>query len=430
MESSGSVFSAVGISFVMMSQTPAAAADMQTNRMKVEYVPPTNSAHQALYGLIKERRVLEKLQEIFSPFRLPVDLTLRTVGCDGVSNAWYGRKEHQVSVCYEYLDEIWQSAPKETTADGITPIDAVVGQFYYVVAHEFGHAMFDVLQVPSFGSAEDAADQFSTYMMLHMGKDDARRLVAGAAFSYRNAVQSSASIVPLQAFSDLHGIPAQRFFNMLCIAYGAEVILHGDRATLFDKLHEVREARGATFVHPFDDPTVLAGAGTTGLEILEDLPEADIVVVPVGGGGLMGGVASAVKAVRPSCRVIAVELEEGPGLGPALAAGAPVPVARPKATLADGMTPPFVGALPLAIARQRVDAIVTVTEAEIVHAMEALVMRAKLVVEGSGAAATAALLAGKVACPSGARVVCIVSGGNMDVGRLMGLFGGRESGEA
>ena len=140
-----------------------------------------------------EGRALEKVQQLFSPFRLPIDLTVRTVGCDGRSNAWYQRPA--VSLCYEYLDEIWQSAPKETTPAGVTPMDAVVGQFFYVVAHEFGHAMFDLLQVPSFGSAEEAADQFSTFMMLHMGKDDARRLISGAAYSYRNSVQSSTAFV-------------------------------------------------------------------------------------------------------------------------------------------------------------------------------------------------------------------------------------------
>ncbi|MGH9364393.1 MAG: threonine/serine dehydratase, partial [Thermoanaerobaculia bacterium] len=200
--------------------------------------------------------------------------------------------------------------------------------------------------------------------------------------------------------------------------YGAEVILHEDRATLFDKLNEVREARGLTFVHPFDDPVVLAGAGTTGLEILEDLPEADYVLVPVGGGGLLGGVASAVKGLRPKTRVIAVELEAGPGLRPALSAGKPVPVPRPNDTLADGMTPPFVGALPLEIARQAVDEVVTVSEAEIVSAMKLLMTRAKLYVEGSGAAATAALLAGRVRAPAGACVVAIVSGGNVDLERV------------
>jgi threonine dehydratase len=209
--------------------------------------------------------------------------------------------------------------------------------------------------------------------------------------------------------------------------YGAEVISHDDRATLFDKLNEVREARGLTFVHPFDDPIVLAGAGTAGLEILEDLPEADAVVVPVGGGGLLGGVASAVKQIRPAARVVAVELADGPGLAPALAAGKPVPAPRPPDTLADGMTPPFVGALPLEIAREAVDEVVSVTENEIIEAMKLLMTRAKLYVEGSGAAATAALLFGKVRISPGARVVAIVSGGNVDLERVAAIVLPRQS---
>lgn len=199
--------------------------------------------------------------------------------------------------------------------------------------------------------------------------------------------------------------------------YGAEVILHDDRATLFEKLNEVRLARDLTFVHPFDDPVVLAGAATVGVEVVEDVADLEAVVVPVGGGGLLGGIASAVKQLRPRTRVVAVELEAGPGLGPALAAGKPVPAPRPE-TLADGMTPPFVGALPLEIAREAVDEIVTVSEAAIVEAMKLLMTRAKLYVEGSGAAATAALLDGRVRLPAGARVVSIVSGGNVDLDRI------------
>jgi threonine dehydratase len=203
--------------------------------------------------------------------------------------------------------------------------------------------------------------------------------------------------------------------------YGAEIVLHDDRATLFDKLREVEAARGLSFVPPFDDAAVLAGAGTVGSELLDDVPTADAVIVPVGGGGLLGGVASAVKALAPRVRVIAVELEAGPGLLPALAAGKPVPAPRP-ATLADGMTPPFVGALPLAIAREAVDDIVTVTEAEMIEAMLLLMTRAKLYVEASGAAATAALLAGKTRLPAGSRVVSIVSGGNVDPERVLGAL--------
>ena len=195
------------------------AQQARPNRIRFEYVPPQNPQLAQVYSQVKAGQALEKVQQLFSPFRLPIELTVKTIEC-GKSNAWYQRPV--VTLCYEYLDEIWQSAPKQPGPAGVTPIDAVVGQFFYVVAHEFGHAIFDVLQVPSFGSAEDAADQFSTFIMLHLGKDDARRLISGAAYSYHNVVQDSAAIVPLQAFSDMHGMPAQRFFNLLCIAYGAD----------------------------------------------------------------------------------------------------------------------------------------------------------------------------------------------------------------
>lgn len=197
--------------------------------------------------------------------------------------------------------------------------------------------------------------------------------------------------------------------------YGAEIVLHEDRATLFDKLAEVRDSRGLSFVHPFDDPQVVAGAGTTGLEILEDLPEVDVILVPVGGGGIISGIASAAKQILPSVKVVGVELAEGPGLAPALAAGKPVTVTRPWNTIADGMTPPFVGVLAVEIAKEAVDDIVGVTEAEILEAMKLLMTRAKLYVEGAGAAATAALLAGKVRVPAGAKVVALISGGNVDL---------------
>lgn len=204
-------------------------------------------------------------------------------------------------------------------------------------------------------------------------------------------------------------------------SYGATIVTHDDRATLFDRLREEEARTGAAFVHPFDDPAGLAGAGTVGLEIVEDAPDVECVLVPIGGGGLLGGVASAIKALRPDCRVVGVELAAGPGMTPALAAGKPVSVPRPR-TIADGLTPPFVGALPLEIARRAVDEILLVTEDEIDEAMRTLLTRAKLCVEGSGAAATAALLAGKVHVRDGAAVVSIVSGGNVDPERLLGLF--------
>jgi threonine dehydratase len=237
-----------------------------------------------------------------------------------------------------------------------------------------------------------------------------------AAVAWAASVAGCAAVVVMPTDAPRSKLDAVR-------GYGAEIVLHDDRPTLFDKLNEVRAARGLTFVHPFDDPVVLAGAGTAGLEIAEDVPDVALVIVPVGGGGLLSGVASAIKQARPGARVVAVELADGPGLAPAIAAGKPVPVRRP-ATIADGMTPPFVGALPLAIAQEAVDEIVTVTEEEILEGMRLLMTRAKLYVEGSGAAATAALVAGKVRAPRDARVVAFVSGGNLDIAQLAALAGG------
>ena len=109
--------------------------------------------------MLKEHGVFEKLQEIFSPFSLPIELTFKTVGCNSISNAWYSRPT--VSICYEYLAEIQRDMPKETTPAGVTPADAVLGNLFYAVAHETGHAMFDLLNVTVFGHQEDAADQFA-----------------------------------------------------------------------------------------------------------------------------------------------------------------------------------------------------------------------------------------------------------------------------
>jgi threonine dehydratase len=234
-----------------------------------------------------------------------------------------------------------------------------------------------------------------------------------AAVAWAARIAACAAVVVMPTDAPQSKIDAVR-------GYGAEIVTHPDRSTLFDKLEELRAARGLTFIHPFDDAVVLAGAGTVGLEIAEDAADVELVIVPVGGGGLMSGVASAMKQMNPRVRVVAVELEAGPGLGPSLAAGKPIPVKRPD-TIADGMTPPFVGALPLAIARETVDEIVTVTEAEIVDAMKLLMTRAKLYVEGSGAAATAALLSGKVSARQGERTVAIVSGGNVDLTRVAAL---------
>jgi threonine dehydratase len=253
----------------------------------------------------------------------------------------------------------------------------------------------------------------------------ARGLITVSAGNHAQAVAWVASVVGVPC-TVVMPADAPRSKLEAVRGYGARVVTHADRTTLFDRLREEEAKTGASFVHPFDDPNGLAGAGTLGLEIVEQVPDVECVVVPIGGGGLMAGVASAVKALAPRCRVIGVELAAGPGMTPALTAGKPVLAPRP-ATLADGLTPPFVGALPLAVAREAVDEIVLVTEEEIRESMRSLLVRAKLYVEGAGAAATAALLAGKIRMPAGALVVSVVSGGNVDPERVFALFESKES---
>lgn len=204
------------------ADAPKASAG-ETRQIDVAYLPPKDPQHQPLYELLKDKRALEKLQEILSAFRLPRRVLLKVEGCDGVANAYSG--DGNVMVCYEYLDEIWQNAPKETTPEGIAPVDALVGPMVDVFLHEFGHVVFYLLNVPLFGREEDAADQFSAYIMLHFGPQEARRLIAGAAYAFKGDLQKREVTLNLKEFSDSHGQPAERFYNLLCLAFGADANL-------------------------------------------------------------------------------------------------------------------------------------------------------------------------------------------------------------
>jgi hypothetical protein len=220
----GVLASVLGIALIVTALVPASADEARPNRIHIEYVPPKNPENQKLYEALKERRALEKMQEIFAPFRLSNDLNMRTFEC-GIVNAWYQRPT--VTICYEYLADILTRMPKDTPS-GISPTDAMLGQFFYVVAHEMGHAMFDFLNVPLFGRPEDAADYFAAYTMLLFGKQEARRLIVGAAYTYRSAIQNPKVTSRLVAFSSQHGAPAQRFFNLMCLAFGADRETFGD----------------------------------------------------------------------------------------------------------------------------------------------------------------------------------------------------------
>jgi Putative metallopeptidase len=207
------------------AQSPPSTDAPQINRVRVNYVPPTNPAHQDIYDLMKKRGTLERMQKLLSPIRLKRDLTLTVQSC-GMDNAWYD--SGVITVCYEYLADARKHSPKEDTNDGVTPEDALVSQVYYVFLHETGHAMFDLLTVPVFGNEESAADQFATYMLLQMGKDDARQLILGATYTFRAFMNAAETTEATIGFSDIHGTPAQRFFNLLCIGYGARPDVFGD----------------------------------------------------------------------------------------------------------------------------------------------------------------------------------------------------------
>ncbi len=202
--------------------------------------------------------------------------------------------------------------------------------------------------------------------------------------------------------------------------YGARVVLHGriwDEAN--EKALELVESEGYTYIHPFDDPELIAGQGTMGLEIVEQFPEVELVVVPIGGGGLISGVSMAVKAVKPSVRVIGVESSGAPAMKRSVARGSRVTLDRVDCVI-DGLVVKRVGEHTRSVVSRFVDEIVTLPDEQIFDAVLWLMARAKVVAEGAAASPVGALLQGLVDAPAGTKTVCVLSGGNLDVERLRG----------
>lgn len=198
-------------------------------------------------------------------------------------------------------------------------------------------------------------------------------------------------------------------------AQGAEVILKGasfDEAVAYSR--ELQEANGYTYVHAFDDELIVAGQGTIGLEIVHDLPETTVIVVPIGGGGIISGIAIAAKALLRNVRVIGVQAENVSAVKGSLAAGEPVETTNHLPTIADGIAVKRPGNLTLPIIRDLVDEVVVVTEEEIARGIYHCVQNTRLVVEGAGAAGVAALLAGKVPVDQSDTVCAVLCGGNID----------------
>ena len=202
--------------------------------------------------------------------------------------------------------------------------------------------------------------------------------------------------------------------------YGAEVVLHGniwDEAN--EKARELVRTEGLTYVHPFDDEQLIAGQGTLGLEIVQDWPEVDAVVVPIGGGGLISGVSMAVKGHNPRIRVIGVESSDGPAMQRSVASGKLETI--DCNTVIDGLRVRRVGEINFSVVQRYVDDIVALPDRDIFDAMIWVMERCKLVVEGAAAAPVAALLHGLVKMPAGSRVAAVLSGGNVNLQQLRGL---------
>jgi threonine dehydratase len=203
--------------------------------------------------------------------------------------------------------------------------------------------------------------------------------------------------------------------------YGAEVVLHGsiwDEAD--EKARELVASEGLTYVHPFDDLDLISGQGTVGLELLEDWPEAEVVVVPIGGGGLISGISAAVKRERPEIRVFGVESADGPAMKRSVEAGELVTLEHCD-TVIDGLRVKRVGVHTFDLVSRFVDEIVAVPDDVIFENVLWTMERCKLVVEGAAAAPVAALRSGLVQAPPGTKVACVLSGGNLDLSQLRGL---------
>ena len=232
---------AVASMLVATAMATTAFADSQTTRVQIRYEPPKDPEHGQIYEEFKRLRGLEKLQEFLSPFRLPRTLTIMLAGCDGEADAFYG--DDEITICYEYVDELWKNMPAQTTPFGVAPSDTVFGPLFDTSLHEFAHALFDMLNLPVLGREEDAADQVAAYIYLQLGAAESRRLITGTVYAYATEAMKGELPTSLEEVAEAmkaerptsleelageHGTPAQRAYNVMCMAYGVDRKVFGD----------------------------------------------------------------------------------------------------------------------------------------------------------------------------------------------------------
>lgn len=250
--------------------------------------------------------------------------------------------------------------------------------------------------------------------------DKARGIICSSAGNHAQGVAYAARV---------HGVPATVVMSVNAPAakvdatrgYGARVIQHGqiwDDA--YAKSLEIQREEGLTYIHPFDDPALVAGQGTVGLEIVEDVPDVDIVLVPIGGGGLISGVAMAIKAIKPDVRIIGIESSGAPAMKRSLEAGRRIRLDE-VSSVVDGLVVRQVGEYNFWVASRFVDEIVLVDDSDIFDTIVWIMERCKLVTEGAAAATVCALRTGRVRIPDGRKAICVLSGGNLKAEQIRGM---------
>jgi hypothetical protein len=220
---------------LLLAASPASAQPARADRVAIEYAPPTNPAHQQFHDVLKQNQALERVRDLLAAIRWPRTLRLVLKGCDGDANAWY--EEAEITVCYDYLEDMWKKAGASSRPPGISQHDAFVGPLVDTILHEAGHAMFDLLKIPLLGREEDAADQVAAYLVLQLPKDQKRRLILGGAYGYAGELRARdprdlnrlrLKLTRYSHHADEHGTAAQRLYNILCVAYGSDKELFAD----------------------------------------------------------------------------------------------------------------------------------------------------------------------------------------------------------
>jgi threonine dehydratase len=278
-----------------------------------------------------------------------------------------------------------------------------------------GHAWFKFENLQRTGSFKERG---ALNRLLLLGDDERRRgVIAASAGNHAQGVAYHATRLGIASTIVMpERTPLIKVSNTE--GHGARVVLHGNSYDeAFQKALEIRDGEGLTLIHPFDDPAVIAGQGTVGLELLEQCPDLDVVVVGLGGGGLIAGIAAAVKAIRRDVRVVGVEAATLPAALRAREAGERVTIPASE-TIADGIAVRTIGEVTYPLIERYVDEIVTVTEEEIASAVLTLLEREKTLAEGAAATTLAAVLGGRIADLQGRNVVMVLSGGNIDVSLL------------